>query len=211
MSLVTKKGQIITFENYRDFDRIKKKFKRKLFTFELDDIVEWYFLIAPFWPFKLLAHTMIEFTLKDGRNIVVSVEARRKPREKFWPLLWFFRRYWLIYLRGSHDDIVWLRTKKRKTDVYKYPLSFSKKELKNLLKYFIKRTQSLAKNPEYYNTSHKNCMTELRRWFKKLTYKARFLHMWTYFYGRLWRDLHKHGFIKTDQEYKKAKHNALLS
>lgn len=108
-----------------------------------------------------LAHTFLSFDFGDGDPVVVSVEARQRPDQQYGPLLGLLDKYHLIFVMADEQDIIGLRTHLRKEEVYFQPLTISEPRARALFLYFASRANSLAEDPEFYNTFTSNCTNGL--------------------------------------------------
>lgn len=110
---------------------------------------------------KAVAHTFLSFGFENGEYLTVSVEVRKKLGEDYEMLPGFFNRYALIYVWGTEEDIIGLRTNYRREDVYLYRSVLSPAEAGRLLMDMMTRTRNLSVAPEFYNTLYRNCTTTL--------------------------------------------------
>ncbi len=129
--------------------------------FQLYDVRTVDFIVVPFKTAPMLAHTMLSFGLADGRHFVISVEARLEQGEQYTPSGGSMHAYELIYLIGDERDLVLLRTEVRNVDVYLYPGNASPDQVQDLLVDMLRRVNSLASKPEYYDTLTNNCTTNI--------------------------------------------------
>jgi len=119
------------------------------------------FLVIPFRTAPQLAHTMLSFGLADGRQLVVSVEARQEKGEEYSPLAGAARQFELIYVLGDELDLVGLRAEVRRDDVYLYRSIASPVQSATLLRDILLRVNEIRRQPEYYDTLNNNCTTNL--------------------------------------------------
>ena len=115
----------------------------------------------PFGPFWIFSHLILGFHFEDGRELLLSVEARRRPDEDFSVIKGFLPYYGLIYIWGTYDDLIGLRLHARKDQVYSYQLNFKKNTSQKLFLDSLKRTESLVGYPEIYGSLFNNCTTNL--------------------------------------------------
>lgn len=114
----------IVIENFRNFnwkdnESVDKNYETREFDFDKLEDVDVF--ISHFDDFEGLAHIFLSFGFTDGEQIVVSMETRREQDEEFSPLLGILRQFEFLYVVGSEEDIVGLRTDLRDERVYLYP------------------------------------------------------------------------------------------
>ena len=190
------KDNLLYFHNIRDMDH--KNFIEHYFddVFDLEKLDEIILHSIPFWFKKWLSHLILEFKFSDGKNIFLSVEARRQPGEWFSVLKWLIPHYWLIFIWWTENDLIWLRKNIRKDKIETYKLILDKEKAKQGLLYFIQKTNKLAKKPEYYNVFFSNCTTNLYDALKKLSSKNIKFSWEIILSAFISRYLKKYGYIK---------------
>lgn len=142
-------------------------------TINSDKVIKAYFLVKPFAPKFLAAHTLLGFSFepggvvtKDGResdNIVLTIEAYKKIGQS----------YGLIKTMKKNFDIVWTLTtlhnyaelnvnysKSTDTEIVVYPINISREQTRALL---VEMTEQACVNRqgEYYHTIRNNCTNNL--------------------------------------------------
>jgi hypothetical protein len=130
-------------------------------SFKISDLQTVDFLVVPFKDAPVLAHTMLSFGVSNGDQIVVSVEARLERDEEYTPMAGALKQYELIYILGTERDLVRLRTDVRRVEVFLYRAKATPEEVQALFLDIIKRVNTLAKQPEFYDTLTNNCTTNL--------------------------------------------------
>lgn len=110
-----------------------------------------------------LAHTFLSFDFGDGDPVVISVEARQRPDQEYAPVAGLLDRFHLIYVIADERDIIGLRSHLRREEVFFQPLSFSRERAVTLFLSMLQRANSLAGQPEFYNTLTSNCTNSLLR------------------------------------------------
>lgn len=157
-------GDDITVRNIRnclyitDQDYIVNHFDK---SFHVSDVQTVDFITVPFKSVPTLAHTMLSFGLKDGQYLGISVECRLEEGEKYTPLAGALRQYELVYVVADERDLIRLRTRHRKTDVYVYPTRATPEKAQALFLDMIARANKLAREPEFYDTIRNNCTTNI--------------------------------------------------
>ena len=168
------------------------------FTFR--DIQKMYFIIVPF-KWRPLAHTFLMFTLKDGRSIGLSIEARRHNEHTrgFWWSRGLFRHHELYYRWGTEGDLIGRRTIYMNLALYKIPLKISREFIERLFLVLVLETKKLQEKPRFYNTIMTNCFTEIARMMFKVDKKVLpRLALGHFFPGMSDKMLLKMGLIDTD-------------
>jgi len=165
----------VQIENFRDIDwlalnktpdhltHIKKDIEHqgyRTLNFSLSDIQTLKVAVSHFSAISEIAHLFILFELKDKTVVGLSVEARKEQGEVYSLLGGLTAKFEVIYLLGSHNDLVGLR-QMRDEDVYIYPIKAKPKEVQALFKVASNRTNQLHKDPELYHLFFKNCTTEI--------------------------------------------------
>ncbi|MCH7851018.1 MAG: DUF4105 domain-containing protein [Nanoarchaeota archaeon] len=153
----------VTLYNIRNFSYNSKTdytvdYYNKTFDLELLDSL-WY-LVEPFSDFQGAAHTFLSFGFGD-EYVVLSVEIRKEKGEKFSPVRALFKQYELMYVFGSEEDIIQLRSNYRLDDVFLYPVKTTKERMKIVFIDAVNRANELSENPEYYHSITNTCMTNL--------------------------------------------------
>ena len=120
-------------------------------------------LINSYWAGPVIAHTLLSFGFEDGRFLTVSFEIRREKGEVYSNLAGFFRQYELVVIGADDRDIVRLRTNVRGEDTQIYRVRAEPAEIRPLLEEVIRRANSVAARPVWYNSLFANCTTELFR------------------------------------------------
>jgi len=156
----------VTIENYRNFawtDVMAADAKYETRTFDLDKMSGVDVIISHFDDFEGLAHIFLSFGFTDGEQIVVSLETRRETDESFSPILGMLRQYEIIYVVGSEEDVVGVRTGYRDERVYLYPAKASPEQARLLFDLLAVKINDVYDTPTMYNTLTKNCTNELTR------------------------------------------------
>ncbi len=131
--------------------------------------------------------------------------------EKYGMLDGFFKQYELIYIWGDERDLVRVRTNYKKEDVYLYHTTFKPKEIKNLLLSYIKRTNALYKQPQFYNTLTESCTNTIGDHIKESGiyslpfWKRRLLS------GRVARVVYEEGMLDQSVPFEELRKAALIN
>lgn len=156
-----KQENIVHISNIRDFDWITPDTAHESWkddTYNIDDIVGLDVYLS-YWMGPYIAHTLVGFTFSDGRHLVFSAEIRREKGEEFSAIGGFFKKFELIMIAATEEDIIKLRTDIRRESVYRYPITVSKERMRALFLNYLITSNKLAQNAYFYNTVTANCTT----------------------------------------------------
>lgn len=156
----------ITIENYRNFAWTEVNaadIQYETRSFNLNELSGVDVIISHFDDFEGLAHIFLSFGFTDGKQVVVSLETRRESDESFSPLLGILRQYEIIYVVGSEEDVVGVRTGHRDERVYLYPTKASPEQARLLFDLLAVKINDVYDAPTMYNTLTNNCTNELTR------------------------------------------------
>jgi hypothetical protein len=160
-------GDYVTIKNIRDFNWKSTRDYEERWTerkFNLTEVSKLWFILEYFDPKKRqMAHTILGFEFNDGSRICCSIEVRREQGEKYHPIRGFFRQYELIYVWATESDVIGVRTRCREksvTHLFEAVVLGPGNERK-MLESYLKRTNKLYDNPEWYNTITNTCTTNI--------------------------------------------------
>ncbi|MGH7177368.1 MAG: DUF4105 domain-containing protein [Tepidisphaeraceae bacterium] len=114
-------------------------------------------LFMSYWGPTLICHTFVSFGFEDGRQLVISVEVRRKLGQHYGTLSSFFRDYELIYVFADELDVVYLRTNVVNEPVHLFRIEAPIAGIRGLLTEYIERANRMAAHPEWYNAITNSC------------------------------------------------------
>lgn len=138
-------------------------------TFNLKDLQTVDFIVVPFNESRSIAHTMLSFGFGQGDYVGVSAEIRQEKGEDYSTALGLARQFELIYTVADERDLLPVRVKYRKADVYVYRSSAPPEKAQELFVNVMKRANGLAENPEFYDTLSNNCTTNIVRHINDLS------------------------------------------
>jgi hypothetical protein len=78
-------------------------------------------------------------------------------------LLGILRQYEIIYVVGSEEDIIGVRTGYRDERLYLYPTKATPQQARELLALLVEEINEVYEHPRIYNTLTRNCTNELTR------------------------------------------------
>ena len=160
-------GDKAHINNVRDFNwRSTKDFDERWvdMSVDLDKVSKIWFVLEYFSPErKEMAHTILSYEFEDGTRLACSIEVRKREGVRYHPLKGVFRTYELIYVWGTERDIIGVRSrcrKKSKTHLFEGVVLGPGNE-RRMLESYIRRTNKLANEPEWYNTITNTCTTNI--------------------------------------------------
>lgn len=165
---ITTEGDQIRVYNIRNFDyRTTDDFSVRYYdkTFDLNKLETVDYILSYWDGLEAVAHIIISFGFDDGEYLAVSVETRLEQGEPQTGLGGFFKQYELIYILGDEKDLLRLRSNIRKEEVFLYPTTVSKNDVRIIFGMIIERINGIANEPEFYNTINENCRSSLARYF----------------------------------------------
>jgi len=128
--------------------------------FQLDKIVELKVAVSHFSVISEIAHVFLVFVLDDGRELGVSVEARREVGENFSIEGGLFAQFELIYVLATPEDLFGIRKLNRES-THIYPIKETKEKARELFMLIAAEVNRLNEKPEMYNLLFKNCTNQL--------------------------------------------------
>lgn len=146
--------------NYRTTSDYDLRYYNK--TFDLNTLESVWYMVEPFSGYGAgAAHTLLSFGFQGGDYLAISVEIRKEKGESFSALKGLFRQYEIIYVVADEQDVIKLRSNYRKDDVFLYPVKTTKVNMQKLFISMLTRANSLAAEPEFYNTLTNTCTTNI--------------------------------------------------
>jgi hypothetical protein len=169
-------GNRVTMRSVRDFAyQTETDFEQRWYdaTYDLGELETLDFVKVHWDGLVNIAHTMLSFGFADGRYLTVSAETRRREGQEWSSVAGFFKQYELTYVWGDERDLIRLRTNYRGEEVYLYRTNTPRKDVRALFLDILERTNSLAAEPEFYNTITDNCTTSLATHIRKIRGRRR--------------------------------------
>ena len=160
-------GDEVTIRNVRDFNwRSTRDFDERWIDVKinLDTISKIWFVLEYFDPSKRqMAHTIMSFETEDGERLACSIEVRREKGERYHPIKGMFRQYELIYVWATESDVIGVRTRCRKKSVTHLfeAVVLGPGNERRMLESYLRRTNKLSEDPEWYNTITNTCTTNI--------------------------------------------------
>lgn len=132
-------------------------------TYDLSRIQGVDFLVCPFQNAQFLAHTMLSFEFDNDQFLAVSAEIRTEQGEQYSPLLGVTNQFELTYVVADEKDLIRLRTRHRKAEVFIYPTVATPDQARKLFVDVMSRINQLRVRPEFYHSVLNNCTTSIVR------------------------------------------------
>ncbi|OTG84021.1 DUF4105 domain-containing protein [Acinetobacter sp. ANC 4648] len=156
-----KQGNIVTLHNIRDFtwyskDQFDEHWDTRRYNLEHISGIN---IITSYWMGPQIAHTLVSFDFTDQKPLVFSIEIRKEKSESFSAIGGFFRQFELSLVAADEQDIVYTRSNIRGEQVYFFPIKMPKAEMQALFLEYLKKSDELRAQPQWYNTLTSNCTT----------------------------------------------------
>ncbi len=164
-------GDTLTISNLRDFHyRSETDFDVHYRTesYNLNQLTEVDFAECHWDGMEAICHTMLSFGFADGRHFVISAETRLPEGEEQSGLGGLYKRYGLLYVFGTEEDIFALRTNHRHEDLLLMPMKLKPGRGRELLENFIRIAQQAHSAHAPYNTLSSNCSSGVMESFRAL-------------------------------------------
>jgi len=162
-------GEEVTIRNVRDFKwRSTKDYDEQWIDMKikLDSVAKIWFVLEYFDPSRRqMAHTVMSFEMDDGSRVACSIEVRREKGERYHPIKGMFRQYELIYVWATERDAIGVRTRCRRNSVTHLfeAVVLGPGNERRMLESYLRRTNKLSNDPEWYNTITNTCTTNIVR------------------------------------------------
>lgn len=163
---VTIEEPFITVKNLRDFHyRTERDFdiRYRQETYDLQEAQELHLAVSHWDGLEKIAHTMLSFSFRDGKKVVLSVETRVPEGKKQNSFAGLFKQFGLGMVWGTESDLLQLRTKFRRETLYFYPTAATPEETAELFLALMRETEKNTETPKFYNTLIRNCTTVLAK------------------------------------------------
>ncbi|WP_264210157.1 Lnb N-terminal periplasmic domain-containing protein [Leisingera thetidis] len=116
-------------------------------------------LFMSYWAGPQMAHMIVSFGFENGERIAWSAEVRRRLGGGFSPVADLFKSNTLVLIAADERDLVGTRTNARGEDVQLFRIGVSQDTAKALLMKYVDSANSLAAQPQWYNSLTTNCTT----------------------------------------------------
>lgn len=157
------KGDSILIKNIRDFHyRTQNDFDVRYIdrTYRLSQL-KGLDLILSNWGIKEIVHVMLSFDFGEDGHLALSAETRLEKGEPQDFIAGLFRQFEILYILGTEDDLLKLRSHIRKENLYVYRTTSTELATKQIFLNLALRINQLHQKPEFYNPLTYNCMFSL--------------------------------------------------
>lgn len=131
-------------------------------------------LVQSHWSGKMIAHVFLSFGFSNGEYVSISIETRRRKKQKYSMWKGFFYNYDLIYIIADEVDLIGTRINIRNEDVYIFPLNLDKDLINLLFVNYIGKVNEINNRDTKYHTLLNNCTTNIFEIGKKTYPDLRF-------------------------------------
>ena len=164
-------GDQLTIRNIRDFRYRTEEdsdARYRTETYDLNTLVGVDFAECHWDGMTAICHTMLSFNFADGRHLAVSAETRLPEGVEHGARPGLYKKYGILYLFGTEEDLYGLRTNIRHEDLSIYPMNIKPQGARKLLQHYIDLAQQAEAEHLPYNTISGNCSTGLVSGFRTL-------------------------------------------
>jgi hypothetical protein len=116
------------------------------------------------WAPGPVGHTFVSFIFDNAPPVCISIETRPEVGEGFDPIASMFKQFELIYVVGSEQDIVGVRTNHRNEEVFLYRIQTSPENARRLFLVYLERINQLAERAEWYHLLSNSCTINIIRY-----------------------------------------------
>ena len=164
-------GDQLTIRNIRDFHYRTEEdsdARYRTETYDLNTLVGVDFAECHWDGMTAICHTMLSFNFADGRHLAVSAETRLPEGVEQGAIPGLYKKYGILYLFGTEEDLYGLRTNIRHEDLSIYPMNIKPQGARKLLQHYIDLAKQAEAEHIPYNTISGNCSTGLVSGFRAL-------------------------------------------
>ena len=166
-------GDLVTVKNVRNFRYNGSEKEADLVpgyydkTYDLSKLTKVWYISEPFKEVSVAAHTFLSFEFSNGDFLSITIEARKRKGQNYKLSLGLLRTYPLMYIAADERDAVLVRANVRKSELYLYPVRTQKG--RELLVDILEEMNSIASEPEWYNTATANCTSRIAEHVNNVT------------------------------------------
>jgi len=201
-------GKEVDIRNIRNFSyRTKHDYEPgyRNQTFDLRKLKRTHLVLESISSLKGFAHVFFSFEFSNNQFVAISIEIRKRKKERYSPYLGLLRHFRLMYVIADEKDVIKLRTNHRRDKVYVYPLNLDVPSSQKLFIDMLTRAKKLNHEPEFYNTFFNACATNLVRHLNQVLINPLPSSLKAVFPSRFDKFLYEHGLIDTGLSYKSAR------
>ncbi|MBR3902691.1 MAG: DUF4105 domain-containing protein [Akkermansia sp.] len=164
-------GDMLTVRNIRDFRYRTEQDSDAHYrneTYDLSTLTGVDFAACHWDGLTAICHTMLSFRFADGRRLAVSAETRLPEGVEQGAIPGLYKKFGILYLFGTEEDLFGLRTNIRHEDLSVYPLNVRPENARKLLQHYIGLARHAEATHQAYNTITDNCSTGIISAFRTL-------------------------------------------
>jgi len=164
-------GDRVTVRNIRNFkyrtaDDFDVRYTEKTYDLTALDSMD---LLMCYWDGNTrIAHTMLSFGFGGKDYICLSSQIRREKGEEWGAVRGIYNQFEINYILAEELDLINLRTGYRNEDLYLFPMTLPKVDIRRYFEHVLRRINTLNEKPDFYNTLEYNCTSSLTRMGKEL-------------------------------------------
>jgi len=153
-------------------------------------VIKAYYVVKPFAPKFIAAHTLLAFSFENGgavstegedtHTIVLTIEAYKKLGQTYGLIKTMKKEYdivWILTTLRNYADLNVNFNKSSDTELSIYPINFDKAQTRALLEETI-RQSCVNRQGEYYNTIRNNCTNNLVILMNRVLPESKRMKLW---------------------------------
>ncbi len=159
-------------------------------TIDPDKVLNAYFVLKPFAPKFIAAHSLYAFTFAEGgmlsedgkesKSLALSIEAHKKIGQSYGLIKTMKKSFNIVWLLTTWDNYANLNVnfnKSSDTELFIYPMKLSREQTKALLVETIKQA-CVNRSGEYYHTIRNNCTNNLVVLLNRVVEQDKQIKLW---------------------------------
>lgn len=180
--------------------------------YKLDELESVWLGVQQFAGWEGVPHAFVSFGFDNGDYLAISIEARRRPDERYSALAGFFKQFGLIYVVGDEREVIGHRALADEGPLYLFPIHADRHQMRAMLVSMLGQANRLVEEPEFYNTLTNNCTTNILGSFNQIAP----IHISPYsprvvFPGYSGDIAYDQGLIQTDEPFSQFKARAHIN
>ena len=167
--------------------------------FDPNDIVAMWMYEQQLDSAGLIAHTFVVFEFDDSygraKYLGLSVETRREQGEEYSVVGGALRKFEITHIWATEKDLVTRRVQYLDYPLTRFRLEIPPEYRARIFRKFAEETQSLATQPQWYNTASNNCTSSLIKYVNESEPDAIPIHYSYVFTGKVDDYLERLGYL----------------
>jgi hypothetical protein len=180
-------------------------------TFDAGTIKKVNYVIEPFGILPGQAHVLLSFEFENETFLAISVEIRKKKGDEFYAYSCLYKNFELMYVIGSEEDLIQLRTTHRGDRVYMYSLNLSKEKAKELFLDMVYRANKLKDEPEFFKLLSNSCVSNVVTHINKVAPNSLPFIRTTLAPKKSDKVLHRRGLIDNSRPFEEVREKHYIS